>query len=123
MKKYDLERMSIDDLWTLHEQICSVLVKKIEERERGLQRRLDDLSRNFGGEPAGNLPRQPSPKVEPKFQNPEDRSMTWSGRGKQPRWLKQLLASGRAIEDFRIGAPAETIPPGEERNAPSKRVR
>ena len=29
MKKYDLERMSIDDLWTLHEQMCSVLVKKI----------------------------------------------------------------------------------------------
>lgn len=27
---------------------------------------------------------------------------TWSGRGLQPKWLKQALASGRKIEDFAL---------------------
>ena len=35
MKTYNLKRMSIDELWIVHEQICSVLVKKIAEKEAG----------------------------------------------------------------------------------------
>jgi DNA-binding protein H-NS len=27
---------------------------------------------------------------------------TWSGRGLQPKWLKQALASGKKIEDFAL---------------------
>ncbi|MFN0183572.1 MAG: H-NS family nucleoid-associated regulatory protein [Aquabacterium sp.] len=27
---------------------------------------------------------------------------TWSGRGLQPKWLKQALAGGKKIDDFRI---------------------
>ncbi|MCU0966111.1 MAG: H-NS histone family protein, partial [Burkholderiaceae bacterium] len=27
---------------------------------------------------------------------------TWSGRGLQPRWLKQALASGKKISDFAL---------------------
>jgi DNA-binding protein H-NS len=27
------------------------------------------------------------PRVFPKFRNPKEPSETWSGRGKQPRWL------------------------------------
>jgi DNA-binding protein H-NS len=31
--------------------------------------------------------RRPNPKVFPKYRNPKNRSETWTGRGKQPRWL------------------------------------
>ena len=27
---------------------------------------------------------------------------TWSGRGLQPRWLKEALASGKALSDFAV---------------------
>lgn len=29
----------------------------------------------------------------------------WSGRGPRPRWLRDALASGRSMEEFRTGAP------------------
>jgi DNA-binding protein H-NS len=111
MKTYDLERMSIDDLWIVYEQICSVLVKKITEKERRLQQRLDELGRSFASKPTDIPQRRPYPKVEPKFRNPEDPSITWSGRGKHPRWLNDLLSAGRAMDDFRIEktALAKTI--------------
>jgi DNA-binding protein H-NS len=40
----------------------------------------------------------------PKYENPADRSETWSGRGKPPRFFKEQLAKGRKIEEFLIKA-------------------
>lgn len=41
-------------------------------------------------------------KVAPKYRNPSNENETWSGRGKQPRWLAAYTAQGRALEEFRI---------------------
>ncbi len=41
-------------------------------------------------------------KVAPKYRNPANRQETWSGRGKQPRWLAALTAKGKKAEDFLI---------------------
>jgi len=40
-------------------------------------------------------------KVAPKYRNAATGD-TWSGRGLQPKWLKQALASGKKISDFAI---------------------
>ena len=41
-------------------------------------------------------------KVEPKYSNPANASETWSGRGKQPKWLAALTAQGRKADEFAI---------------------
>lgn len=41
-------------------------------------------------------------KVAPKYRNPDNASETWSGRGKQPRWLQAQTGAGRALGDFLI---------------------
>lgn len=41
-------------------------------------------------------------KVAPKYRNPANEKETWSGRGKQPRWLAAYTSQGRALEEFRI---------------------
>jgi DNA-binding protein H-NS len=36
----------------------------------------------------------------------------WSGRGPRPRWLREALAAGRSLEDFRVSAaPAQAARP------------
>jgi DNA-binding protein H-NS len=102
MTKDDFERMSIDDLWSLHEQICSVLETKIKDEKRKLEHRLDELVRRSVAAQTDIRQTRPSQKGEPKFRNPDDPSITWSGRGRHPRWMNELLAAGRAIDDFRI---------------------
>ena len=102
MTASDLAKLSLDDLWNLHERVCSLLEKKLESENRKLQARLDQLGRRFDGTPADIPQRRPYPKVEPKFRNPADPSATWSGRGKPPRWLSELLATGKIVDDFRI---------------------
>lgn len=37
-------------------------------------------------------------KVEAKYRNPADPSQTWTGRGRSPAWIKQLVDTGRLEE-------------------------
>ena len=41
-------------------------------------------------------------KVEPRYRNPANAEETWTGRGKQPRWLAAKIAEGAKLEDFLI---------------------
>ena len=117
MENLDLEAMPLDDLWALHEQISIVLSKRILAEKRQLEDRLTQLNRgkvtgasdfpNVESSKPNTKPRRPYPRVFPKYQNPAEPSETWSGRGKQPRWLKSALKAGGAIEDFKIQARPE----------------
>ena len=41
-------------------------------------------------------------KVAPKYRNPANPSETWSGRGRQPRWLATLVQKGKEPSEFLI---------------------
>lgn len=41
-------------------------------------------------------------KVAPKYRDPANSANTWTGRGKQPRWLAAYTSAGRNLEDFLI---------------------
>lgn len=41
-------------------------------------------------------------KVAPKYRNPDNPAETWTGRGKQPRWLAAHTGSGRSLDEFAI---------------------
>lgn len=108
MKANDLSSMSVDELWTLHEEISSVLAKRLAEEKAALENRLRQLR------PANTndrLPRarRPYPQVFPKFRNPAHPAETWSGRGKQPRWLTAQLRSGKKLDDFLIRASSSRV--------------
>jgi DNA-binding protein H-NS len=36
----------------------------------------------------------------PRYQNPHNAAQTWSGRGKQPQWIEELLAQGETLESL-----------------------
>lgn len=44
-------------------------------------------------------PRKP---VAPKYQNPDDTSQQWTGRGRKPRWVEAFLTSGGTLEALAI---------------------
>lgn len=41
-------------------------------------------------------------KVAPKYANPEDESIKWTGRGRQPLWVVAALKSGKTMDDLKI---------------------
>lgn len=40
--------------------------------------------------------------VAPKYRNPKDSAQTWTGRGKQPLWVREAIAGGKRLEDLLI---------------------
>lgn len=111
-KKLELESMSLDELWSLHEKTSAILSARIKAEKHELEKRLAVLNRGMdiidgSGEVQsfGGKPRRKYPRVLPKYRNPQT-SETWSGRGKRPRWLVAAMKSGRKIEEFRIDASA-----------------
>jgi DNA-binding protein H-NS len=96
--------LSTDELWLLREKIAATLDAKLTAEKETLEKRLWCL-RNIGVERAVKVSkRRPYPVVFPKFRNPDDPSETWAGRGKQPRWLRKQLRSGKRMDDFRISS-------------------
>jgi len=102
MEGIDLKSMPLDELWALHEAICSVLARKLEAEKRSLEQRLNELSRRVGKASNETPERSTLSKGPSKFRNPKPPHQTWSGRGHQPRWVRELLAAGKPIDDLRI---------------------
>jgi DNA-binding protein H-NS len=111
-KKLDLDAMSVDEMWQLHEEISRVLSVRLKAEKRELEKRLAQLRHGEEEREGESAPlkntrgvRRKYPRVVPKYLNPNKPSETWSGRGKQPRWLTAALKAGRTIEEFAIGNP------------------
>jgi DNA-binding protein H-NS len=114
-KKIELESMSLDDLWSLHEKISAILSARIRAEKHELEKRLavldggtDIISQSGASRSLQNgKERRKYPRVLPKYRNPQT-SETWSGRGKRPLWLVAAMKSGHKIEEFRIGDGSPT---------------
>jgi DNA-binding protein H-NS len=103
MKRSNIELLSTEELWVLREKVAATLNAKIIAGKKVLEDRLSQLNGRFRVEQTSETPKRRSyPTVLPKFQNPEQLSETWAGRGKKPRWLVAQLKSGKQIDDFRI---------------------
>jgi DNA-binding protein H-NS len=118
MQTLDLETMDFDELWLLHEQLTQILSEKISAERLELEKRLAQLNRadpmgeaksSSTEKPTDRPPRRKYPKVLPKYCNPVAPEETWSGRGKQPRWLAVALQSGHQLDEFRIPEPGEPL--------------
>ena len=108
----DVESLPDEELEQLIEKAQAVLVKRVQNRIeelRLLARRAGfEVSVSRIGEtgergrsraaaaPPGRKP------VEAKYRNPDKPSETWSGRGREPKWLSGTIAAGASRERFAI---------------------
>jgi DNA-binding protein H-NS len=99
VKNNDLAMMTTAALWSLREELDAILATKLDAERQELERRLARLN---GRVEQRQKARRPYPKVSPKYRNPERPSETWSGRGKQPRWVGAHLRSGMKVDDLLI---------------------
>ena len=110
-RKLNFDGMSVDEMWRLHEEISRVLSVRLTSERRELENRLaqlrreNEIRRSAQSETSSatlQSTKRKYPRVFPKYRNPKEPSETWSGRGKQPRWLAAALNAGHTIEEFLI---------------------
>jgi DNA-binding protein H-NS len=95
--------MSVKEL-TDHIARAQKALAAVKDRERAdLKHKIASLAENAGfsvGELFGARGRGKSAAV--KFMNPDNRSETWTGRGRKPNWLVAKLDKGKKMSDFAI---------------------
>jgi DNA-binding protein H-NS len=103
----DLSKYSLAQLRTLEAQVDEELksrhylgVSKAREQilhiARGAGISVDDLL-------SGKALKTPAPAGgAPKYRNPDDPSQQWTGRGRQPNWVKAWIASGKSVDDAKV---------------------
>lgn len=111
MPSHQLDKMSVKELNDLDGKIKKVLVSAREREKATIKQKLDaiiehagmdisDIAELYGiGRSRGA---RKGTKVAPKYRNPDNKTETWTGRGRQPRWLTAKLSKGGKITDFAI---------------------
>ena len=102
----NLNKMSTTELKKLISDAQAALAKKQEVAER-VRKLAHDNGLDISDLMAADKPKKakskkPRGKVAPKYKNPANASETWTGRGRQPRWVADALAGGKSLNDLLI---------------------
>ena len=84
-------------------------IKRREKQEKALIRKeLEELAAKSGytleqllGEATEKVAKVKKP-VAVKYRHPEDASLTWTGRGRQPKWVDEFIAAGGDLEGLAL---------------------
>jgi DNA-binding protein H-NS len=101
----NLNSLSLKELKELQSQVTKAIASFEDRKKKEALAELEERAKAMGfslAELTGTaVVRKRAPAVA-KYANPADRSDTWSGRGRKPRWFEAALNAGRTPEDLAI---------------------
>lgn len=105
MKDSQLQKMTSKDLLDLRNRIERILQEKREQERSDLREHFRQMAAAKGiawNEIVGTNKGKSRGTVAAKYADPKDPAMTWTGRGRMPRWLVAKIKSGAKLENFKI---------------------
>jgi DNA-binding protein H-NS len=121
----DLDNMSDEQLRAIQARTRELLDERVRSRIDEFRRiardagyelsltRIGEERRGRGTRDGMRDRRDRRSAIAPKYRNPDNPSESWSGRGREPKWLQHQIASGKAKDDFLIERQ-DRLPLGEE---------
>ena len=101
----DLSPLTLAQLRELNQ----VLPKEIERREKeeraAVRAEIEQLARQRGFEISDLLgvpDQKPKITVAIKYRHPQNSTLTWTGRGRKPKWVDEFLNNGGTMEQLLI---------------------
>lgn len=102
----DLNNLSVTELQAMIDNAESALKAKQVNQRKQVYAQIRELAASVGAkvEIHGNDKKQvrKGVKVPPKYRNPDDAELTWTGRGVMPKWMRALTEAGRDKLEFLI---------------------
>jgi DNA-binding protein H-NS len=100
----DLSNMSLGDLRNLQEQIKQEMKKREQQEVQKAREQIMAIAQSVGV-PLKDLmtvARGKTGTVAVRYRNPNDSSQQWTGRGRQPKWVKEWVEGGKPLDKLRI---------------------
>ena len=102
----DLSALSLTELKKLQNDVAIAIFNYEKRKKADAVAAIEQLAREAGftlGELLSDEKQTKSKtKAVAKYANPADASQTWTGRGRRPKWVEELLASGKSLNDAAI---------------------
>jgi len=112
--KYDLKSMTRTELEKLSANISKALERVRAKEMKQARAAAEKAAKRYGytlaeitgdsAEPKPVRRRAAKPKTvgKPKYANPVDKSLTWTGKGQRPKWFKEAIENGVNVEEMEI---------------------
>ncbi|MGL6071434.1 H-NS histone family protein [Craterilacuibacter sp.] len=99
-----IETLSYPELLQLKSDVESELGKREQEEKSKARKQILEIARTYGLSVEDVLTKTGNVRktVEAKYCHPDHSDMTWTGRGRKPVWVVELLASGKSMADLVI---------------------
>lgn len=107
---FNIDKLSLRELVDLETRITHAITIARDRERSSLKEKMAELAESHGfsvaelfgaGSRAKGIGRQ-KPVGNPKYQHPSNREQTWTGRGRKPNWLVDLLNDGASLKDFEV---------------------
>lgn len=116
MAKFDLKSLSVQELKSLHKKVEREMAGRDKRQRKEALSAVKEKAKQLGyslDELVADAPRSTSDKprttrapAPPKYRSKDDPNLTWSGRGRPPRWIKDAQEKGVDLETLRISRDA-----------------
>jgi DNA-binding protein H-NS len=102
----DLSGLSLKELKALRSDVEKAIATFETRQKQDALAQLESKAKEMGftlSELFGTAPvRTKRSSAVAKYRHPENESVTWSGRGRQPKWVQEALKAGKAMSDLAI---------------------
>ena len=101
----DLSNMSVGDLRNLQDQIKQEMKKREHQEVAKAREQILAIAQSVGV-PLKDLmaasARVKTGTVAVRYRHPDNASQQWTGRGRQPKWVKEWVDGGKSLDKLRV---------------------
>ena len=110
MAGFNVDKLSLKELVELEAKVQKAIAA-VRDRERSeLKKKMAEMAQThgftvtelFGGVRGGKAGAKGKSVGVARYANPEDKTDTWTGRGRKPNWLIDRLKKGAKLADFEL---------------------
>lgn len=106
MSTIDVSALSKDELLKLRKDLDKA-IENYDRRQRkealaAAEAKAREMGFSLAELTGGGAPGDKGTVNPPKYQHPENPELTWTGRGRQPAWIKEGLEEGKSLDHFLI---------------------
>jgi DNA-binding protein H-NS len=96
--------MSLGDLRNLQDQIKQEMKKREQQEVQKAREQILAIAQSVGV-PLKDLittNRVKTGSVAVRYRHPDNASQQWTGRGRQPKWVKEWVEGGKSLDKLRV---------------------
>ena len=102
---FKLDKLSLEELKSLQKDVAAAITSFEQRRKADALEAVRAAAKSHGfalDDLVGGKSAKTRVPAKAKYAHPENPSVTWTGRGRKPKWVTEALESGKSLDDLAI---------------------